>query len=140
MQQIGTFKVKSLKDLELHTFDFRFDFISGKSVIYFKDRFFCLPSYKLYARLNPERRWTHLFKKIAQKGKKKEKIRKIVFLSFEKLFHYTKVLRDRQSSLQMCLHDSQSRILHSHLQSNTVAEEKAQKKVCYKSLVLRCNR
>jgi hypothetical protein len=67
MRQIGTFKVKSLKDLELHAFDFRFDYISGKSVIHFKEGFFCLPSYKLYARLNPERRWTHFFKKSDQK-------------------------------------------------------------------------
>ena len=79
----------------LHPFDFRSEFISGKSEIYFKDRFFCLPSYKLYARLNPGRRWTHFFKKSDQKVKKNEKMRKIVFLSFEELFHYDNFLRDR---------------------------------------------
>ena len=57
----------------LHPFDFRSEFISGKSVIHFKDRFFCLPSYKLYARLNPGQRLTHCFKKSDQKVKKNEK-------------------------------------------------------------------
>ncbi len=95
MRQIGSFKVKFLKDLELHAFDFRFDFISGKSVIHFKELFFCLPSYKLYARLNPERRWTDFFKKSDQKVKKNEKMWKIVFFRFQKLFHYDNVLRDR---------------------------------------------
>jgi hypothetical protein len=37
--------------------------ISGKSVIHFKEGFFCLSSYKLYARLNPGQRSTHFFKK-----------------------------------------------------------------------------
>ena len=95
MQQIYIFKVKSLKDLELHAFDFRSEVISGKSVIHFKDRFFGLPSYKLYARLNPGQRLTHFFKKSDQQVKTNEKMRKIVFLSFEKLFHYDNVLRDR---------------------------------------------
>ena len=79
----------------LHPFDFRSEFISGKSVIHFKDRFFCLPSYKLYARLNPEQMWTHFLKKSDQQVKKIKKIRKMFFLSFEKLFHYDNVLRDR---------------------------------------------
>ena len=85
----------------LHPFDFRSESISGKSVIHFKDRFFCLPSYKLYARLNPERRWTHFFKKSDQKVKKVKNIKKNKkneknrFFSFGKLFHYDNVLRDR---------------------------------------------
>ena len=94
MQQIGSFKVKSLKDLELHAFDFRSEVISGKNVIHFKEGFFRLPSYRLYARLNPGQRLPHFSKKSDQKVKKKWKMRKIVFLSCEKLFHYDNVLRD----------------------------------------------
>jgi hypothetical protein len=79
----------------LNPFDFRSEDISGKSVIHFKEGFFCLPSYKLYARLNPERRWTHFFKKSDQKVEKNEKMRKVVCLFFVELLHYDNVLRDR---------------------------------------------
>ena len=79
----------------LHPFEFRSEFIFEKSVIHFQDGFFCVPSYKLYARLNPERRWTHFSEKSDGKLEKNEKTRKIVFLSFENLFYYDNVLRDR---------------------------------------------
>ena len=78
----------------LHPFDFRSEFISGKSVIHFKDFFFvCRPINFTLGEIPKEGGRT--FSKKVIKNKKEEQMRKIVFLSFEELFHYDSVLRDR---------------------------------------------